>query len=166
DDVREVQRRADPRADVRALRLSVGLAVDGRAQSGVDPRGVASGVRGPVFGGGERSARAKLRERQGLPAAVPGPDRPGPPLLPARRSGEAAGAAGTCPGSSAHGRPRLPAHRPPSRPGLQAVRALEARSDAPGGDLLDPDGAAAEALDPGDAERGYVRGFPLFLRHL
>src|SRR4030095_11254108 len=78
----------------------------------------------------------------------------------------AAGAAGTCPASSAHGRPRLPAHRSASRPGLQAVRALEARSDAPGGDLLDPDGAAAEALDPGDAERGYVRGFPLFLRHL
>ena len=40
--------------------------------------------------GVERPARAELRERQGLTAPLPGADRPGSPLLPARRPRQAA----------------------------------------------------------------------------
>ena len=56
----------------------------------IDPPRVAPGIRRRVRPGCERPARAELRERQGLTAPLPGADRPGSPLLPARRSRQAA----------------------------------------------------------------------------
>ena len=85
------------------------------------------------FEGVERPARAELRQRQGLAAPLPGADRPGSPLLPARRPGQAAGAAGAGPAAAAHGRRGLPADLAPHGPGLQAVRAFDRATTLPAG---------------------------------
>ena len=111
-----------------------------------------------------RRARAQRGERSRQHRPAPGPEREGPPLLPAgRRPGEGGGGADARPAAAAHGRGGVPAHGSAHRSGLQAVRPAGRRDRSAGGHLLDPDGADAEALDPVAAEREHLCAVPLLL---
>ena len=115
-------------------------------------------------GGDPAAQRGRPARQRG---AVPGAGHPHPLLLPAPRPRSSAtcaswwsGCGGWTSRSTGCGR----------RSRLANARVFGGRSASgtarAGRRLLDPDGPAAEALDPGDARRGPVRPVPVLLRRL
>ena len=165
DDLREGELRSDLAADVRALRHALGVALARRAQPRGHPPRLAFLVGRGVPAGTCRRARAERGQRSQQRGRALGPDREGAPLLPAgRRHGEGGRVADARPAAAANGRASAPPHDSAERSGLQAVRPACTRDRSAGGHLLDSDGADAEALDPGHAEREHVCALPLLLR--
>ena len=77
---------------------------------------------------------------------------------------KAARGPGAGPPAAADGRRRPAAHRTADRAGLHAVLRVGVVDDPAGRHLLDPDGAGAEALGAGDAQREHLHAVPVLLR--
>ena len=102
----------------------------------------------------------------GVPVSQPVPDRTRPPLLPARgRPGQGARGAGARAPPAADGRRGAPADGAAARARLPRLRPRAGGDDAARRHVLDADGAAPEALDPGDAQREHLHAGRLRLRH-
>ena len=120
--------------------------------------------------GGAAGPRRRAGAERGRPAEQHGPaagaGHQGAPLLRARRRArQGARGAGARAAAAPDGRRRPAAQRAAHRPRLQALRARAPLGDAARRDVLDADGAAPEALGPGDAARGSLHAVPVLLRH-